>query len=209
VPTTYAGRNVAKLAGGFFISGSGDAASGVAAEAKADALDDILQEFYQSGGLEFDGRDIAINDVRMAIAYAKGKKRTKARRKAFIATTKFGLQVAATAGGATIGSVVPIAGTALGGLGGAIAGASLGVGVTAADHLKRKAKGFYKWARGTRGEHRKQAAMCLMHYASPQFNWAGGRNPADEACFVILGEEYSTVMADEDVGRLAERMKSN
>lgn len=209
MPTTYAGRTIGKNVGNFFIAGSGDAASGVAAEAKADALDDILQEFYQSGGLQFDGRDIAINDVKTAIAYAKGKKHTKARRKAVIATTKFGLQVAGAVGGATIGSIIPIAGTALGGLGGAIGGASLGVGVTVADQAKRKGKGFYKWLRGTRGEHRKQAANCLMHNASPQFNWASGRNPADEACYVLLGEEYDTVMDSHNVERLADRMKSN
>jgi hypothetical protein len=33
----------------------------------------------------------------------------------------------------------------------------------------------------------------------PQFNWAGGRNPADEACFAIPGEEYSIVRDSENV----------
>ncbi|HUB12992.1 MAG TPA: hypothetical protein VMB34_13645 [Acetobacteraceae bacterium] len=207
--TTYAGRNFAKQVGDVFIAGSSDTASGVAAEAKAEALEEILQHFFQQGDLEYNGQDIGIRDVPMAIAYVRGKKRTKAKRKAVLATAKFGLQVAATAGGATIGSVIPIAGTALGGAGGFIAGRSLSVGVSAADQLKRKAKGFYKWVVNTRGEHRKQAAVCLMHSASPQFNWADGRNAADMACHVILGEEYGAVMGSHNVERLADRMKSN
>jgi hypothetical protein len=207
--TTYAGRNFAKTVGDVFIAGSGDAASGVSAEAKAQALDEILQHFFHAGGLAFNDQDIGIKDVKMAIAYAKGKKHTKAKRKAVLATTKFGLQVAATVGGATIGSIVPIAGTALGGVGGAIAGKSLGVGITAADQIKRKGKGFYKWVKGTRGEHRKQAAMCLMHCASPQFDWPCGRNAADMALHVILGEEYTLVVGNHNVERLADRLKSN
>jgi hypothetical protein len=207
--TTYAGRNVAKQVGGMFIAGSGDAASGVSAQAKAEALDEILQHFFHAGGLVFNDQDIGVRDVRMAIAYVKGKKSTKAKRKAVIATAKFGLQIAATAGGATIGSVIPVAGTALGAVGGAVAGASLGVTVTAADQIKRKGKGFYKWVRGTRGEHRKQAANCLMHSASPQFNWADGRNAARMALLVILGEEYDAVVGSQNVERLADRLKSN
>jgi hypothetical protein len=207
--TTYLGRNIAKTVGNHFIAGSGDAASGVSAEAKAQALNDILQEFFQAGGLEFNDQDIGPNDVKMAIAYAKGKKHTKARRKAVIASAKFTLQVAAIAGGATVGSIVPVAGTALGAVGGAVAGASLGVTVTAADQMKRKAKGFYKWVRGTRGEHRKQAAIALLHCGSPQFNWADGRNAADAALYVILGEEYDKVVDSHNVERLADRLKSN
>lgn len=207
--TTYAGRNFAKTVGDMLIAGSGDAASGVSAQAKAEALDELLQHFFQAGGLQYNDKDIGIKDVKMAIAYAKGKKGTKAKRKAVLATAKFGLQVAATAGGATIGSVIPVAGTALGAVGGAIAGRSLGVGVTAADQTKRKVKGFYKWVRGTRGEHRKQAAMCLMHCASPQFDWPCGRNAATMACSIILGEEFDAVMASQNVERLADRMKSN
>jgi hypothetical protein len=207
--TTYAGRNVAKTVGDMFIAGSGDAASGVAAEGKAQALDDLLQHFFHAGGLMFNDQDISINDVKMAIAYVKGKKHTKAKRKAVIATAKFGLQIAATAGGATIGSIVPIAGTALGGLGGAVAGKGLGVTVTAADQAKRKAKGFYKWVKGTRGEHRKQAANTLMHCASAQFDRADGSNVADMALIIILGEEYDDVMKDHNVERLADRLKSN
>jgi hypothetical protein len=56
-----------------FISGSGDTASAVTAEAKAQALDDILQEFFQSRGAPYDDSDIGITDVRKAIIYARGK----------------------------------------------------------------------------------------------------------------------------------------
>jgi hypothetical protein len=205
--TTYAGRNFAKTVGDVFIAGSGDAASGVAAEAKADVLEGIIQRFNSGANIEYSGQDIKETDVLLAIAYVRGKKRTKARRKAIIATSKFGLQVAATCGGATIGSVVPVAGTALGAVGGAIAGRSLGVGVTVADQTKRKVKGFYKWVKGTRGEHRKQAAGCLMHCATHQLQWR--QNAAIMACHVILGEEYDAVMGSHNVERLADRMKSN
>jgi len=205
--TTYAGRNFAKTVGDVFIAGSGDAASGIAAEAKADVLEGIIQRFNSGQPLEYNGQAIGETDVLLAIAYVRGKKRTKARRKAIISTTKFGLQVAATCGGATIGSVIPVAGTALGAVGGAVAGRSLSVGVTAADQVKRKAKGFYKLLRGTRGEHRKQAAQCLMHCATHQLQWR--QTAANMACHVILGEEFDAVMGSHNVERLADRMKSN
>lgn len=207
--STYRGHNLAKLAGSHFLAGSGDAASAISAEAKAQALDDILQDFYQSRGEQFDDTDIGLNDVKKAIIYARGKKHTKAIRKAFIGTSKFGLQVAATVGGATVGSVVPGLGTAIGGLGGAVAGASLGIGITLLDRMKRSAKGIYKWAKGTRGEHRKQAAATLMHRSHASYDWANGRNPADEALIVILQEEYDAVMRAQDLERLANRLKSN
>jgi hypothetical protein len=209
VNTTYLGRNIGKAAFDHLLAGSGEAASAAAAELKAQALDDLLQLFFQAGGLQFNGQDINPTDIKMAIAYSKGKKHTKAQRKAVIGTAKLGLQIAATAGGATIGSVVPVAGTVLGGVGGAIAGAGLGITITAADRIKRTAKGFYKVLMHTRGEHRKQAAIAFMYCASPQFNWADGRNAANEALLVILGDEYERVVGEQDVGRLADRLKSN
>lgn len=209
MPTTYVGHNLAKMAGNHFISGSGDAASAISAEAKAQALDDILQTYYQARGEEFDGREIALTDVKRAIIYARGKKHSKAVRKGVMGTAKFGLQVAATVGGATMGSVVPVLGTALGGIGGAVAGASLGVTVTLADRLKRSAKGIYKFAKGTRGVHRLQAAATLLHCHTAQFNVASGHNPADEALAVLLGEEYDMVTRANDTERLAARLKSN
>ena len=51
--------------------------------------------------------------------------------------------------------------------------------------------------------------MTLMHCASPQFDWACGRNAADMALHVILGEEYEVVMNNHNVERLADRLKSN
>lgn len=209
MPTTYVGHNLAKIAGNHLISGSGDAASAISAEAKSQALDDILQTYYQARGEEFDGREIGLTDVKRAIIYARGKKHSKAIRKGVMGTAKFGLQIAATVGGATMGSVVPVLGTALGGIGGAVAGASLGVTVTLADRLKRSAKGIYKFARGTRGVHRLQAAATLLHCHTPQFDVAGGRNPADEALAVLLGEEYNMVTRNNDTERLAARLKSN
>src|ERR1700743_1044385 len=79
--TTYAGRNVAKTVGSFFIAGSGDAASGVSAQAKADVLEEIIQRFNSGADVEYKGQPIGQTDVLLAIAYARGKKRTKARRK--------------------------------------------------------------------------------------------------------------------------------
>lgn len=207
--TTYAGRNVAKQVGDFFIAGSGDAASAVSAEAKAQALDDILQYYYQKRGLEFDGTDIGLTETMKAIVYARGKKHTKAVRKGTLSAAKFGLQVAAVAGGATVGSVVPVAGTALGAAGGVVAGLSLGVGVSFLDRMKRSAKGIYKFATKTRGVHRTQAAACLLHTHTPQFNRANGGNAADDALHVILGEEYEAVTAGNNTERLADRLKSN
>ncbi|WP_211873002.1 hypothetical protein [Plastoroseomonas arctica] len=209
MPTTYVGHSLAKMAGSNVISGSGDAASAISAEAKAQVLNDILQTYYQARGEEFDGREIGLTDVKRAIIYARGKKHSKAIRKGVIGTAKFGLQIAATAGGATIGSVVPVLGTALGGIGGAVAGAGLGVTVTVADRLKRSAKGIYKFARGTRGVHRLQAAATLLHCHTAQFNVASGGNPADEALAVLLGEEYGMVTRANDTERLANRLKSN
>jgi hypothetical protein len=207
--TTYRGHNVAKTVGSYFIAGSGDAVSAMVAEAKASALADILQEYFNARDKQFDGSDIGPNDVEKAIIYARGKKHTKAMRKGVIATSKFGLQVAATAGGATIGSVVPIAGTALGAVGGAVAGVSVGIGVTMLDRIMRTGKGIWKWSQNTRGEHRKQAAATLMANSAPQFDRAGGGNPANEALFVILQDEYDDVMAKHDVNRVADRLKSN
>lgn len=209
MPTTYAGHDLAKMAGNYFIAGSGDAASSISAEAKAQALDDILQTYDQARGDEFDGREIGLTDVKRAIICARGKKHSTAIRKGVIVTAKFDLQVAARVGGATMGSVVPVLGTAPGGIGGAVAGASLGVTVTLADRLKRSARGVYKFARGTRGVHRLQAAATLLHCHTAQFKVASGRNPADEALAVLLDEEYNMVTRANDTERLAARLKSN
>ena len=204
---TYRGHAAGKFIRDRIIPGVSDMASAASAEMKARALDDILQEYFQARGLEFDGKDIY--DVKMAIAYARGKKHSKFQRKAVIGSAKLGLFVAGAATGATVGSVVPVAGTALGGLAGASAGMAGSAAISIADHAKRKVKGFCKIVKHTRGQHRMQAAECLMYYADQAFNWAGDRNPADEACFVLLEEEYSEVMLKHDVRRLAARLTSN
>lgn len=209
MPTTYAAHNIAKAVGSHFVPGAGDAASAISAEAKALALGDILQEYFQARTEEFDGTSIGPTDVKKAILYARGKKHTKAIRKGVLSTSKFGLSVAATVGGATVGSVVPVLGTALGAVGGLVAGASLSAGVSIADRLKRSVKGIYKHCQGTRGVHREEAAATLMRCSDPRYNRAHGGNPARDALVVILQEEYDTVMKDHDVKRLAARLKSN
>jgi hypothetical protein len=205
--TTYAGRGIAKQVAGALIAGAGDAASSATAYAKASVLEELLQRYASRGDIEWNDKDIGDADVLQAIAYVRGKKLSKMQRKAVIGSAKFGLQVAATVGLATVGSVVPVAGTAIGAAGGFIAGRSLSVGVTIADQAKRKAKGFYKLIRGTRGEHRKQAAACLMHCATHPLGWK--QAAAIGACSVILGEEYDSVIGSHNVTRLADRLKSN
>jgi hypothetical protein len=222
---TYLLRNIGKAAGDFFISGSGDLASAAAADAKVSELSAILQHFYHARDEEFDGGTIAQNDVKKAILFVRGKKETKSHRKVAIAGTKFGLQVATTAGGATVGSVVPGLGTALGAAGGLVAGLGFGLGVTATDRVKRLCNYAYKKARKTAGVHRHDAAICLLYMASGPGDRADGSNPALEALRVILGEEFEKVLsmqvaadtrgssekntADGIIGRIADRMKSN
>ncbi|WP_421988335.1 hypothetical protein, partial [Roseococcus sp.] len=99
--------------------------------------------------------------------------------------------------------------TIFGAAGGFIAGSSLSAGVSLLDRMKRSAKGIYKHVKGTRGVHRSQAAATLMHCHVAAYNRANGSNPADEALFVILGEEYEAVTRAVDVTRLAARLASN
>ncbi|WP_237213555.1 hypothetical protein [Falsiroseomonas oryziterrae] len=209
VETTYVPRELAKMAGSHFIAGSGNIASSITAAAKVSALSDILQDYFQDRDFEFDGTEIEESDVKKAIAYARGKKESKAIRKGVIGTAQFGLQAAATVGGATVGSVIPGLGTVLGGVGGAVAGASLGVGVLLVDRLKRTTKGIYKWAKGTRGEHRKQAAFTLLSMAKKATGKKDAASAAYAALVVILGDEFDDVMKNERYGRLADRLKSN
>ncbi|WP_426955956.1 hypothetical protein [Muricoccus radiodurans] len=140
--------------------------------------------------------------MKQAILYARGKKQSKAVRKTFLAGTKLSLQVASVAGGATIGSAIPGAGTALGAAGGVVAGMGFGFTVTPADRIKRSAKGIYKHYKGTRGRHRMRAAACLMHRHVPAYDWACGANPADYALRIILGADHDEVMAWKGVMRV-------
>ena len=205
----YAARGMGKQVASHVIAGSGDAVSAAAAQLKVHNLTKLLQRYFMAGDAEFNGNDIGITDVKQAILYARGKKQTKAVRKTVISGAKLGLQIAAVAGGATVGSVVPVAGTALGAASGVVAGMGFGFAVTAADRVKRSAKGIYKWHKGTRGQHRLQAAATLMHCHIPAFDWACGSNPADDALHVILGVDYEEVMAWKDVKRVAARLLSN
>jgi hypothetical protein len=205
--TTYYTRNVVKFGASMVVSGSDDATSAAAAEWKVGELSAILQVYFQARDMEFNDTEIGIDDCRSAILYARGKKHTKAVRRAAVGTAKLGLQIAAATGAATVGTVVlPVVGTAAGGAAGFLAGASLSPVVTLADRLKRAAKGLYKMANGTRGVHREQAANTLMHCAQ---NGHRLRDPARLALVVLLGEEYDEVMRTKDVDRLASRMKSN
>lgn len=203
---TYFGRGVSKFLGGMVVSGSGDALSAATAELKVELLSDVLQIFFQARDMEFGGTDIGIDDCRSAVLYARGKKQAKAYRRAAAGTAKLSLQIAAAAGGATVGSIIPIAGTAAGGLGGAVAGASLSPLVTAADYAARGGKALYKIHEGTRGVHRAQAAAALMNCATRGHIHHA---PATMALQILLGEEYDRVMQKKDVDRLAARMKSN
>ena len=203
---TYFGRGVSKFLGSFVVSGSDDALSAATAEMKVDLLGDVLQVFFQARAMEFDGKDIGIDDCRSAILYARGKKHAKAVRRAAAGTAKLGLQVAAMAGGATVGSVIPIAGTAAGGVAGAVAGASLSPLVSVADYGARGGKALYKIHQGTRGVHREQAAKTLMHCSQRGHIHCSA---ATTALRILLGEEFDRVTQSQDVDRLASRMKSN
>jgi hypothetical protein len=201
---------MATAVGSHFIAGSGDLASAASAHIKSELLDDILQEYFQSRGLQFNGTDISENEVPKAIAYARGKKSTKAKRKLVVGTSKFAIHTASTAAGATVGSIVPVAGTAIGAVGGFAAGGMLSFGVTLLDRIKRTGKGIYKHFKGTRGEHRQQAAACLMINAKfPGKQKTPNSAAAEEALQVLLQQEYEQVLEAGDVERLAERLKSN
>ncbi len=206
---SFRARLLAKMVGSSFIAGGDDAVSALAASVKADHLNDLLQHYYMARGEEYDGSDISLTDVKKAIIYVRDKKETKAMRRAAVGATKAGLHVAATAGGLTVGSVVPGLGNALGAAGGYVVGGSLAPVVTVLDRLKRTGKGIYKSIAGTRGVHRKQAAEALMACRIPECNLADGSNPADDALLIILGSEYQEVVANNDISRLADRMKSN
>jgi len=125
----YVSRQFEKQVAGMVLPGSGDAMSGGAAQVKVSVLDDILQEFFMARGKSFDGTDIGVTEDEKAILYVREKKSTKVVRKAVISTAKLGCAIS----GATVGSIVPVAGTALGW----VAGAGIGTGVTVLDYGKR------------------------------------------------------------------------
>lgn len=213
MPGTYTGRVLARWAGGAVLPGSGDIASSMAANIKSDLLKQIQQEYFQDTR-DYDKRsDIALNDALTAIKYARSKKLTKSHRKAVIGGAKAAGFVVGAATGATVGSVVPGAGTVAGGAIGGV-GLSTVVGASAftLDHLKRKTKGLYKIIRGTRGEHRDQAARALLYCEGTYAANDPKHQAAGEALQVILGDEHDEVMAmplDACITRIADRLKSN
>lgn len=221
---TYHLRFVGKQVADQFVAGSGDLLSAKTARLKVEDLEACLQTICQDPHYEWDGQDIAETDLKNAIAYARGKKRTKAHRRAFVGTTKFGAQVAGTVTGATVGTVAaPVVGTALGAAGGFVAGASLSSAVTAADYLKRGAKYVYKKAMGTQGVHRLQAARALVYPLSYLSKDDTYRAVAKDALRIILGDEFDELIgrgldaegkkldwdARPDIDRIAARLKSN
>ena len=205
-------RAVARWAGSYLIPGSGDFASTARALGKVEALK-LIQQHYFHDTSNYPGGDIALNDALQAIRYARSKKLTKAQRKAVLGTVKFAGFVAGAATGATVGSVVPVAGTVAGGaIGGVTLGTVVSGGAFTLDHMKRKTKGLYKMIRGTRGEHRHQAARALL-YCQGTFPPDNPKQGASEdALQVILDGEYEEVMAmslEACVERVADRLKSN
>lgn len=207
-----ADRAIGRWAAGYVLPGAGDIASSVRAAAKNEALQEIQKEFFQDPGA-YKGGDIALNDALQAIKYARSKKLTKAQRKGVIGGVKAASFVAGAATGATLGSVVPVAGTVAGGvLGGAALSSVASVGMFSLDHLKRKTKGLYKMIRGTRGEHRHQAARALLYCQGFFPDDDPKQMAADAALMVILDEEYDEVMGmplEPMVERVSDRLKSN
>jgi hypothetical protein len=205
--TTYLKYNAVKAAGDYLWAGAGNATSAAKATIKVDLLGDVLQRYFNARGEEYDGSDIKPDDIKKAILYARGKKSSKAGRKAVLSAAQTTLQIVGTATGATVGSIVPGLGTAIGGVGGFIAGAGLSTTVTLADHIKRKGKWAYKKLAGTQGKHRAQAAKALLHCS--KIDRADQRNPAREALLIILDVEYEDVVGSGNVERLADRLMSN
>lgn len=121
--------------------------------------------------------------------------------------------VVGAATGATLGSGVPVAGTVAGdAVGGVAIGSVVSGSVTVLDQIKRKAKGLYKIIRGTRGEHRHQAAKALLFCRETLPARDPKHRASVEALSIILDEEYDEVLempgADCEE-RVADRLKSN
>lgn len=169
-------------------------------------MEAILQARYHDPNYEFDGTDIAETDVKKAIAYARGKKLAKAKRKGAIGSAKALTHGGFAVVGAAAGSIVPGAGTALGGAAGYVAGAVVAQSVTVAARMARGANWLHKKRKGTLHVHRKQAAHCLDHCAAG-LSSEENRRAADAALRVILGDLYADQKNDAD--RIYARLKSN
>jgi hypothetical protein len=208
-------RGIGRTVGNTMVAGMGDLASSSGAYDKAEKLKMVQQKHFQDTSDYDKSSNIAVNDPLMAIRYARSKKLTKSFRKGVTGAIKFGGFTVGAVTGATVGSVVPVAGTVAGGaIGGVTIGAAVSGGVTVLDQLKRKTKGLYKAIKGTRGEHRHQAAECLhtcANYSSLN-NYDPKRDASKEALEIILEDEHAEVMGLEPhiaIERIADRLKSN
>jgi hypothetical protein len=195
-----------------FIPGFGKFRSAGVALQKCGSLEDVLQAYFQDT-TAYDGTRIDEEDSKKAIKYVISKKFRKSVRQGIKGTFILGAAIGGAAAGATVGSVIPGAGTVAGGVGGAVGLGSLAsVSAAVVDRAARGIKGVYKACKGTRGEHREQAARALDYCARMRdfFNLPYGE-AAGEALKIILGDEYQTVMAgdsDEAIKRIAMRIKS-
>lgn len=208
-------RGLGRTVGNTMVAGMGDLASSSGAHDKAEKLKQVQQKHFQDTSDYDKSSDIAENDPLMAIRYARSKKLTKSFRKGVTGGVKLAGFTVGAVTGATVGSVVPVAGTVAGGaIGGVTIGAAVSGSVTVLDQLKRKSKGLYKMIRGTRGEHRHQAAACLhscAHYSTAH-NYDPKRDASKEALEILLEDEFAEVMALQShiaIERIADRLKSN
>jgi hypothetical protein len=195
-----------------FIPGAGKFRSAAVAFQKCSSLEDVLQAYFQDTSA-YDGSPIDEEDSKKAIKYVISKKFRKSVRQGIKGTFILGAAIGGAAAGATAGSIIPGAGTIAGGAGGAVGlGTLASVSAAVVDRAARGLKGVYKSCKGTRGEHREQAARALDYCARMRdfFNLPYGE-AAGKALEIILGDEYEAVMAtssDESIKRIAMRIKS-
>jgi hypothetical protein len=203
--------NLAKdQATGHFIPGIGKFRSAGMAYNKCLDLTDVLQAYFQDT-TAYDGSYIDPTDAKKAIKYVISKKFRKSVRQGVKGTIVLGAAVAGAATGATVGSVIPGAGTVAGGVAGCVAlSTAANTLAVVGDRMARGLKGMYKMAKGTRREHRDQAATALYVCWGARADTTYGA-AAEQALEIILGDEYEKVMAkgpQDAMTRIAMRIKS-
>ncbi|WP_270938613.1 hypothetical protein, partial [Falsiroseomonas oryzae] len=113
-----------------------------------------------------------------------------------------------TAVGAVAGAVAGAgAGGLVGGGAGNVAGEALAI---TGEAIARTAKAIWKWSRGTKGEHRQQAALALYFCATTRPAEIHGK-AAIEALGVILGPNLPKVMKMDEhhaIPEIMEHLKS-